>query len=64
MLRTNFSAEQIDTAGTVRAYKSLAQMERAFRCLKTVDLDLRPVFHWTAPRVRAHVLLCTLAYWD
>ena len=52
-----------DAAGTVRAYKSLAQVERAFRCIKTVDLELRPVFHWTAPRVRAHVLLCMLAYY-
>jgi hypothetical protein len=63
VLRTNLPAEQIDTAGTVRAYKSLAQVERAFRCIKTVDLELRPVFHWTAPRVRAHVLLCMLAYY-
>jgi hypothetical protein len=63
VLRTNLPAEQIDSAGTVRAYKSLAQVERAFRCLKTVDLELRPVFHWTAPRVRAHVLLCMLAYY-
>jgi hypothetical protein len=46
----------------VRAYKSLAQVERAFRSLKTVDLDIRPVFHWTASRVRAHVFLCLLAY--
>jgi hypothetical protein len=63
VLRTSLPAEQIDTAGTVRAYKSLAQVERAFRCMKTVDLELRPVFHWTAPRVRAHVLLCMLAYY-
>jgi hypothetical protein len=42
---------------------SLWDIERAFRCIKTVDLDLRPVFHWTAPRVRAHVLLCMLAYY-
>jgi hypothetical protein len=63
VLRTSLPAEQIDTAGTVRAYKSLAQVERAFRCIKTVDLELRPVFHWTAPRVRAHVLLCMLAYY-
>src|SRR6201996_6410578 len=62
-LRTSLPAEQIDAAGTVRAYKSLAQVERAFRCMKTVDLALRPVFHWTAPRVRAHVLLCMLAYY-
>ncbi|HEY2133023.1 MAG TPA: hypothetical protein VGH36_08630 [Acetobacteraceae bacterium] len=63
VLRTSLSAEQIDTAQTVRAYKSLAQVERAFRCMKTLDLELRPVFHWTAPRVRAHVLLCMLAYY-
>jgi hypothetical protein len=63
VLRTSLSGEQIDAAGTVRAYKSLAKVERAFRCIKSVDLDLRPVFHWTAPRVRAHVLLCMLAYY-
>jgi hypothetical protein len=63
VLRTNLTAEQSDAAATVRSYKSLAQVERAFRCMKTVDLDIRPVFHWTAPRVRAHVLLCMLAYY-
>src|SRR5271170_7804342 len=63
VLRTSLPAQQADAAATVRAYKSLAQVERAFRCIKTVDLDLRPVFHWTAPRVRAHVLLCMLAYY-
>ena len=47
---------------TVGAYKSLAQVERAFRSLKTVDFQSRPIFHWTAPRVRAHVFLCMLAY--
>jgi hypothetical protein len=62
VLRTSLPAEQIDAAQTVQAYKSLARVERAFRCMKTVDLELRPVFHWTAPRVRAHVLLCMLAY--
>jgi hypothetical protein len=63
VLRTSLPAQQADPAATVRAYKSLAQVERAFRCIKTVDLELRPVFHWTAPRVRAHVLLCMLAYY-
>jgi hypothetical protein len=47
---------------TVRAYKSLAQVERAIRSIKTVDLHIRPIFHWTPPRVRAHVFLCMLAY--
>lgn len=46
-----------------RSYKSLALVERAFRCLKTVDLQVRPVYHWLADRVRAHVLLCMLAYY-
>ncbi|SRR5579875_1268138 len=63
VLRTSLSAAQADAATTVRAYKSLARVERAFRCLKGADLELRPVFHWTAPRVRAHVLLCMLAYY-
>jgi hypothetical protein len=63
VLRTNLTAEQSDAAATVRSYKSLAQVERAFRSMKTVDLEIRPVFHWTAPRVRAHVLLCMLAYY-
>ena len=63
VVRTSLPAEASDAAQTVKSYKSLAQVERAFRSLKTVDLELRPVFHWTAPRVRAHVLLCMLAYY-
>jgi hypothetical protein len=63
VLRTNLSATLSDAANTVRAYKSLASVEHAFRCMKTVDLEIRPVFHWTAPRVRGHVLLCMLAYY-
>jgi hypothetical protein len=63
VLRTSLPAERADAVATVRAYKGLAQVERAFRCMKTVDLELRPVFHWTSPRVRAHVLLCMLAYY-
>lgn len=63
VLRTSLNAAQADASATVRIYKSLAQVERAFRCMKSIDLELRPVFHWTAPRVRAHVLLCMLAYY-
>jgi len=63
VVRTNLPAAQSDAATTVHAYKSLAGVEHAFRSMKTVDLELRPVFHWTAPRVRAHVLLCMLAYY-
>ena len=62
-MRTGLPAAQADTATTVRSYKSLAHVEHAFRSIKTADLELRPVFHWTAPRVRAHVLLCMLAYY-
>ena len=46
-----------------RRLQGLGQVERAFRSIKTVDLEIRPVFHWTAPRVRAHVFLCMLAYY-
>jgi len=63
VVRTNLPAEHSDAAATVRAYKSLSGVEHAFRSLKTVDFELRPVFHWIAPRVRAHVLLCMLAYY-
>ncbi len=63
VIRTNLPAVHSDAAATVRAYKSLSGVEHAFRSLKTVDLELRPVFHWTTPRVRAHVLLCMLAYY-
>ena len=63
VIRTNVPAESLDAAATVRAYKSLAQVERAFRTLKTVDLQVRPIHHWLADRVRAHVFLCMLAYY-
>jgi hypothetical protein len=63
VVRTNLPGAQSDAAAAVRAYKSLSSVEQAFRSIKTVDLELRPVFHWTAPRVRAHVLLCMLAYY-
>ncbi|MCK6452362.1 MAG: IS1634 family transposase [Alphaproteobacteria bacterium] len=62
VLRTSVPAEHLGTAAAVGAYKGLARAERAFRSMKTVDLELRPVFHWATPRVRAHVFLCMLAY--
>jgi len=62
VLRTSVEADALSAAETVQAYKDLSRVERAFRCLKTVDLDIRPIRHWTAPRVRAHVFLCMLAY--
>jgi transposase len=63
VIRTSVSAAAMDAADVVRAYKDLAQVERAFRILKGIDLQIRPVHHWLAPRVRAHVFLCMLAYY-
>ena len=60
VVRANVPAADLDDAATVAAYKSLAQVERAFRCLKTIDLHVRPIHHWNADRVRAHVFLCML----
>jgi Transposase DDE domain len=61
VVRTSTTADQLDTAGVVQAYKRLAGVERDFRSLKTVDLELRPIHHHLEQRVRAHVLLCMLA---
>jgi hypothetical protein len=63
VVRTSVPATALDDAATVRSYKSLSLVERAFRCIKTVDLQVRPVYHWLAERVRAHVFLCMLAYY-
>jgi transposase len=62
VIRTSVPAEHLDAAETVQAYKDLSRIERAFRSLKTVDLEIRPIRHWMAQRVRAHVFLCMLAY--
>jgi hypothetical protein len=63
VVRTSLPEATLGDAGTVRSYKSLARVERAFRCIKTVDLNVRPVYHWLEGRVRAHVFLCMLAYY-
>ena len=63
VLRTNVPETQLDTAAVVRSYKSLSQVERAFRSLKTLDLHVRPIHHYTEARVRAHVFLCMLAFY-
>ena len=63
VLRTSVEAKDLDAGATVLAYKSLARVERAFRSLKSIDLDIRPVHHRLAGRVRAHVFLCMLAYY-
>jgi transposase len=63
IIRTSLDRARMGAADCVRSYKSLAQVERAFRSLKTVDLKVRPIHHRTADRVRAHILLCMLAYY-
>jgi hypothetical protein len=63
VLRTSVAKEALGAEDTVRAYKDLAKVERAFRCLKTVDLHVRPIHHRLEERVRAHVFLCMLAYY-
>jgi hypothetical protein len=61
VLRTSVTAETLDATGVVAAYKKLANVERAFRIIKTDDLDLRPIYHRLDQRVRTHVLICLLA---
>ena len=63
VLRTSEPGERLSTADTVRSYKSLAEVERAFRCLKGIDLLVRPIRHRTEERVPAHIFLCLLAYY-
>ena len=63
VLRTSVAAERLDDVGVVRAYKRLSRVERAFRGFKAPDLAVRPIHHHTSERVRAHIFLCTLAYY-
>jgi transposase len=63
IIRTSVSAAQMDAASCVRNYKSLANVERAFRSIKTIDLKVRPIHHRLENRVRAHIFLCMLAYY-
>ena len=62
VIRTSLEQEALGDRETVAAYKSLARVERAFRSMKSL-LAVRPVFHWKERRVRAHLLLCMLAYY-
>ncbi len=63
VIRTSLPLEKLSSSDTVRCYKRLSSVERAFRSTKTVDLKIRPVHHRLEKRVRAHVLLCMLAYY-
>jgi transposase len=63
VIRTNEAAECLSAEDTVRSYKSLSQVERAFRSLKGIDLLVRPIRHRSEDRVPAHIFLCLLAYY-
>ncbi len=63
VVRTSEPKKRLSAPDTVRSYKNLAQAERGFRCLKGIDIHVRPIHHSTDPRVRAHVFLCFLAYY-
>jgi transposase len=63
VIRTSVKPEILSEVETVKAYKSLSQVEQAFRSFKTVDLKIRPIYHHTTERVKAHIFLCMLAYY-
>lgn len=63
ILRTSLNADAMDSPDVVRSYKSLQTVERAFRTLKSVDLEIRPIYHRLEKRVRAHVFSCMLSYY-
>lgn len=63
IIRTSLNKSRMNADETVRSYKRLGQVERAFRSLKTVDLKVRPIYHRLEERVRAHIFLCMLAYY-
>ncbi len=63
VIRTSEPAERLSAEDTVRSYKSLSEVERAFRCLKGIDLLVRPIRHRTEDRVPAHIFLCLLTYY-
>ena len=63
VIRTSEKKRSMPAAEAVRTYKDLGQVERAFRSLKTLDLQVRPIRHRSEPRVRAHIFLCMLAYY-
>jgi hypothetical protein len=63
VVRTSVAKETMAADQVVRTYKSLSRVERAFRSLKTVDLQLRPIHHYNDDRIRAHVFVCMLAYY-
>ncbi|MHB8332678.1 MAG: IS1634 family transposase [Candidatus Dormibacteria bacterium] len=63
VIRTSVAPEALATAQVVRTYKQLSRVERAFRTWKGLDIQVRPIRHWSSERVKAHILLCMLAYY-
>ena len=63
IIRTSVSSSEMDSISTVKNYKSLSKVEEAFRCYKTIDLNVRPIYHYKSDRVKAHIFLCMLAYY-
>ena len=63
VIRTSVEEAALSSENTVRAYKDLAQVERAFRSMKTIDLHVRPIYHWLDERIKAHGFLCMLSYY-
>lgn len=63
VVRSSVDKKRMTPGQLVETYKSLAKVERAFRCMKTVDLSLRPIYHRNEERIRAHVFICMLAYY-
>jgi transposase len=63
VIRTSEAEDDLSAADAVRCYKSLGRIESAFRCMKGIDILVRPIYHRIEPRVRAHVFLCMLAYY-
>ena len=63
IIRTSVESDKMDAPTTVRAYKGLSKVEQAFRCLKTIDLKVRPIYHYLDHRVKGHIFLCFLAYY-
>ena len=63
VVRSSVEKKRMDSEQVVATYKSLARVERAFRCMKTVDLSLRPIYHRNEERIRSHVFICMLAYY-
>lgn len=63
VIRTSEPKDDMPAEDTVRNYKNLARVERAFRCMKGIDLMVRPIYHRTEDHVRAHIFICMLAYY-